>query len=326
MQIIKSHCKNFLEISLRGFKSLFQRNVIFYIAAIIITIVSVDISNVIYTSRVKVLDRLRPDLCFLLNIGDAHLNQEDNFTKSVLKKAVFFYNKLNEYIPSLHAEVFYPDSYAMLGYCYYYLGDIDKAEYYYKKAIKLNPVYIWFYHNLGVIYFRKGEYENAFNMFKRAIGTDPKINMKVITSSRIFTQVYASCADKRINPFLRQKIAYKDSFMLLVLSNYYQKKYYELLRYTVSAIKEGLDKKGFFSYYSGLASFRIGQYKDAMSFFEECIKKRPNFADAYYYYALCLQSLGKDNMALRFLKQALYLRKNKNDVMPDGTNITLKIF
>ncbi len=326
MQVINPHRKNFLRIGLSFFKSLFQRNIIFYIGAIVIVIVSVDTSKVIYSARVKVLDRLRPDLCFLLNIGDGHVVRDDNFTKAVLEKAVFFYNKLNEYIPSLHAEVFYPDSYAMLGYCYYYLGDIDKAEYYYKKAIKLNPVYIWFYHNLGIIYFHKGEYEKASNMFKHAIDTIPEINMKVISSSRIFTQIYASCAGKHINPFLRQMIAYKDSFMLLVLSRYYQKKYYELVRYTVAAIKEGLDEKGFYYYYAGLASFHTGKYKDAMSFLEECIKKRPNFADAYYYYGLSLKSLNEDNLALRFFKKAIYLKKNKDDEMPDGTQIALKIF
>jgi len=301
---------------------IFKRNVIFYIAAILLVVFTVDTSKVMYMVRLKVLDRLKPELCYLVDIGDGLSKPR----KSVLERAVFFYNKLNEYIPSLKAETFYPDSYAMLGYCYYYLGDIDKAEYYYKKAISLNPVFVWFYHNLGVIYFHRGEYKRAADILQKAIETSPQINMKVISSSRIFTQIYASCAGRHLVLFDRQRIAYRDSFLLFVLSKYRLGEYQQAIRYAIAAIKEGLDDEGFFYYYAGIASFNLGQYKDTMFFLEECIKKRPYFADSYYYYALCLKSLGKEDTAAQFIQEAIYLKENRDEKMPDGSGISLRVF
>jgi len=60
-----------------------------------------------------------------------------------------------------------------LGFCYYRMGNFDKAEKHYIKALMLDPTYSTAYNNLGVIYLKKGEYDLSQQYFDNALKYNP---------------------------------------------------------------------------------------------------------------------------------------------------------
>lgn len=59
-----------------------------------------------------------------------------------------------------------------LGECYLFMGDLDKAEEYYKKAMNSNGVHPESYLGLATIAVQRGELENAMVLYKKAAGIE----------------------------------------------------------------------------------------------------------------------------------------------------------
>lgn len=64
-------------------------------------------------------------------------------------------------------------AYSKQGFCYYYLGDFEKALAMYDKAIELNPWDYWNYWDQAVIHWKRQKDEKAEEFFKKAIDTVP---------------------------------------------------------------------------------------------------------------------------------------------------------
>ena len=76
-----------------------------------------------------------------------------------------------------------PDLYGLIGFCYFYLQDLDKAEHYYEKAVLGNKNFFWNQHNLAVVYYLKGKYALAARHAQAALSCDLSLIAPAITSS-----------------------------------------------------------------------------------------------------------------------------------------------
>jgi tetratricopeptide (TPR) repeat protein len=76
-----------------------------------------------------------------------------------------------------------PDSYGMLGYCQYYLGQESQAIKSYQAAIQMNPSFADFYYNLAVIYYNRGDYSQAAVLAQKALEVPPQAEARSILSS-----------------------------------------------------------------------------------------------------------------------------------------------
>jgi tetratricopeptide (TPR) repeat protein len=59
------------------------------------------------------------------------------------------------------------------GIAYHQLQDLDNAEKYYRRAIKLNPKYPEAVNNLGTVYYAKRSYRRAVNQYRNALRISP---------------------------------------------------------------------------------------------------------------------------------------------------------
>ena len=59
------------------------------------------------------------------------------------------------------------------GIAYHQLQDLNNAEKYYRKAIKLKPNYPEAINNLGTVYYAKKSYRRAINQYKNALRVSP---------------------------------------------------------------------------------------------------------------------------------------------------------
>ena len=60
------------------------------------------------------------------------------------------------------------------GIAYHQLQDLDNAEKYYRRAVKLNPKYPEAINNLGTVYYAKKSYRRAVNQYKNALRLVPE--------------------------------------------------------------------------------------------------------------------------------------------------------
>jgi tetratricopeptide (TPR) repeat protein len=59
------------------------------------------------------------------------------------------------------------------GIAYHQLQDLDNAEKYYRRAVKLNPKYPEAINNLGTVYYAKKSYRRAVNQYRNALRLTP---------------------------------------------------------------------------------------------------------------------------------------------------------
>ncbi len=95
-----------------------------------------------------------------------------------LKSYLYYYQKVAEYMPER------ADAIGMTGFCFYQLGETDRAIVAYKRALEINPHFFWFYYNLGVIYLKKGRYQEAREAFNKAKDIQPERVLFFIKNSR----------------------------------------------------------------------------------------------------------------------------------------------
>ncbi len=71
-----------------------------------------------------------------------------------------------------------------------------------------------------------------------------------------------------------------------------------------------IDSKAALYNNEGVESYRGGAYRGAKASFEDAIKVKPDFAEAYYNLALSYRQLGNHSKAARFFKRAMKYGKN----------------
>lgn len=76
----------------------------------------------------------------------------------------------------------------MLGYCYFYRGDLPRSVKYFEMAWKRAPHSFAARHNLGVINFQQGDFVKAADYFQQALSLSESAVMKYVTGSRVWSQ------------------------------------------------------------------------------------------------------------------------------------------
>ncbi len=127
------------------------------------------------------VDRLRDQLAFtdLLKLESGDYAME----RSQLEKYLRYFQLVAKAEPSR------ADVHAMMGYCYFYLGDKVKAAAEYRIASELNPTVLSFHYNLAAIALMQGQPEKAFDGFKAALTTNPSDNLDFLRNSKIFVYI-----------------------------------------------------------------------------------------------------------------------------------------
>ena len=113
-------------------------------------------------------------------------------------------NRFLSYFQSMiHREDTRIDAYAMMGFCYYHLGQKDKALAAYQEAVNLRPDFLWFQYDLGVIYLEQNQYQQAEQAFQKAFLTRQQYNLDFLKNSKIFASIHLS-ADIRGPSFVKR--------------------------------------------------------------------------------------------------------------------------
>jgi len=190
-----------------------KRTIVLYLLAFVMANVLFDIPKVTQTVRLKILNRFRPETFdYLVET----VNRGNTFDKKRLEPYAFYYQKVTEYIPKR------ADAYGMLGFCYYHMGERQKAIESYEKAIEIHDQFFWFYYNLGMIYFKEGEYKQAYEWWKKAAHTKPQAAFGFIQwSQRIYMPLVG--IHRRLGYSVEEELrmGYKDCYMLLAMLQQY---------------------------------------------------------------------------------------------------------
>lgn len=249
-----------------------------------------------------------------------NLSAQEEVDANKVREYVRYYNQVVDFIPKQAG------AYGILGFCYYYLGEYEKAFYAYQKAIALNPAFFWFHYNLGLIYFNTGQYAEAVKAFQKATQTRADFTLMTMSSSKVYIQLrlLVEGFEDAALPNLQQ--AYQNSFKLLILSYYQLNDFPSVIATATYAIDNKLDEQGVFSYYAGLAAYKMRRYKEAVFSFQECLKKNPRNKDALYSLGLTLKALGKIAQSQSILQQAKMLEQESSENMLSKDDVKLHIF
>lgn len=166
---------------------LFGRSILLYAAIILLLYVVLNHDNALNRAQRRALNRIIP---FMNHLAE-FVEKGTEPSRKGFEEYLDYYRIVDAYIPGRD------DTKAMLGFCYYHLGQYGKALSSYKKSIDLNPHFFWSYYNLGVLYFQKGDYQEAAEMFKKAIATKPDISVKIIFSSKLYREILNTVKNPR---------------------------------------------------------------------------------------------------------------------------------
>jgi len=152
-----------------------QRGIIFYLLILLLFHTVIDFDKTMSRARLLVLNRLRPETFYYIT---DFIGLHPEYGKIELEEYAFYYKAVVEYMPHR------ADALGLLGYCSYYLGQLNESISSYQRAIGINPDFFWFHYNLGVIYFKEGRYKEALESFKKALATKPQQAFEFIRFSR----------------------------------------------------------------------------------------------------------------------------------------------
>jgi len=231
-----------------------------------------------------------------------------------------YYEKIIEFFPHM------PEAHAMLGFLYYFAEENEKSIAAYQRAIALNPQYFWSHYNLGIIHFKDARYQLASDSFQKAITTKPDMTLKSIFSSKIYQQILMNINDQDYSLMQDLRTGYRDSYQMLVLSNYYMNNFSRMFHSSRMALNAHIENPDIFYYYQGLAAFQLKDYDQSVSLLMEAISRNPDHSNSHHYLGLSLKAIGKDVVGGKVLQKAAILAETNNTADFDENNFELKFF
>ncbi len=201
--------------------------------------------------------------------------------KDLLSKYIEYYQKMLLASPAI------PEVYGMLGFCYYYSGDMKNSQEYYQKAVSMSPQFFWFQYDLGVVYFEQKNYSEAVKALNNAINLPFLANLKMTSQSRVFRQIFfpKNISDE-YKPESATIIAYQDCHLLAALSAYMIGDYKTMHQMTLKAVKSNFDHRAAYTFLLGVAAFELKHFSDAVVVLKRAlmmdahVKAVQNFFDA----------------------------------------------
>ena len=284
-------------------KGILGRTGALYLAVILLFLGVVNQRGVKY----KILDELRPPLDYLVLLSDGKIDPERERFAGYLR----YYRLAAEVLPNN------ADIQGFLGFCYYHLGDLDRAAAHHEKALKLNPHFFWHGYNLGVMAYNRGDYAAAIKFFKQALNVDRKFTMLALSQSFVYTHFDDPNWDfdgvPRVNMDHSDLVTlwqrhlnrgYASAFELSILSAQKLERYPEMVQLSLEALKTPFADKGLFYYYLGVGSFYMKDFSDAVRALELSARIDPGRTDTYRYLSRCFRELGRHDLAEGFRQKA----------------------
>jgi len=247
------------DATVKFFSSIFQRCFILYLCAGVILSLFVD-------SSIARLNRLN------------HLKQVEHSVKSFELGLIPFNAEEFRWAARYYRELlkFFPPSdlvYGNLGFCYYYLGDYERAIRAYQQAIALESHLYLYYLDMGLILFQVGEVKNAASLF------DTSLNLLPATVAFYET--------------LAEKLPAKNKNMMTL----------------VGLLKKRAEEDAMrIYYYLGLTNFLDGNYPLAAGHFNKAIILNPKDISAYYYRGLTMEKLGNKQQQSHDFQRVSFLK------------------
>ncbi len=96
------------------------------------------------------------------------------------------------------------DVHALMGFCYYHLGEKAKAKAAYQQAVILNPKFLNFQYNVAVLDLEDGHYQEALQGFQNALTANPSDNVLFLRNFKNF--VYIIYRAEPLRPPLSERI------------------------------------------------------------------------------------------------------------------------
>lgn len=192
----------------------------------------------------------------------------------------------------------------MIGNMYYFLRKPDKAQKFYKTAVKRNTRNVKALYNYALDALHQGKAEEALKVFQRA----EKINTKVIFEKLIPLAV-SSCywvmgnIDKAIETIeeLQSKFNYINPNTLTTLAYFYLLKndFEKAEELTNQALN---DNQAYAPAWDNLGQiyFTQGNYEKAEEYFKKALEYRENMTESLYYMGLIEKIKGNKDSALKY--------------------------
>jgi len=166
-------------------------------------------------AKFKTLNYFMPSFVQLAEFAKTANSNSNTFNPNVYLN---YYNRIVEFFPSIS------DAYDMLGFCYYHLGELDKAVANYETAASINSNYFWTYYNLGIIYLKMGNSSKALINFNKGLQANPEVTLKTIAGSKVYQQIISGLKETKYSFSDSLKSGYARCHFLLSFCREFEKK------------------------------------------------------------------------------------------------------
>lgn len=269
-------------------KSLLSRSIVFYLLFILMVWQVLDYRQMVSNTVPETLSRLTPPIDYFSEFVD----HNDHFDRFKLLDCVYYHKAVANFFITQKAEAM-----GMLGFCYERLGEAEMAKSAYKDSISLNPDYFWPYFDLGVIYFNENKFSQAENYFHQAIDQMPIKTIVLLSRSKVYNDVHLSQREGSYDYLDGLKQGRLQAYVLWMESLNKMGLFDQLLLGALNGIQEGLDLKGVFYFYAGLACYNQKSYQKSLQFLQIALQKDPQNTEAVFYMGMCLKESNRVDMA-----------------------------
>ncbi|MBN2412860.1 tetratricopeptide repeat protein [candidate division KSB1 bacterium] len=198
-----------------------------------------------------------------------------------------------------------PHTYNNLGTAFYYMDQLDSAEYMYKYAIRLRPSFALAYTNLAQIYLKNKNYKESINSVNKALEINNRLPEAYVIKAKVYEE--NELLNEAIELYKQQIELYPNE--LIYITNL------GLLYYKAGLIEEAIEKykkailidPGNPEIYFNLGNAYFQQCKldEAKSVFETALELSPNSPPVLNNYGLVLINLGNYTGAINSFNHAL---------------------
>ncbi len=252
------------------------------------------------------------------------IEKDRQFDPEQLSRYIAYYQSVVKLLPQK------ADAHGMLGFCLYQAGHDERAIAAYHKAIGINRHFFWFHYNLGSIYYKNGRYEEAARSFKTALEKSFDAAMMFIQLSRkIYHPLIVNRSDYS-GDFLKEKYQTdsRHSYAFLIRAYYALEKFDEVIKiaHYADSLSDGAPDKEFLYYYMGVSFFQKKENEKAIFFLQKALERNPKNADAFGSLGMAAKALGKEDIAVKYLGTARYLRDQNQHVPVQDPEVRLASF
>ncbi|EFC40270.1 predicted protein [Naegleria gruberi] len=193
---------------------------------------------------------------------------------NMFQRVGLYYHAIALFEKTVEIQEEFSEGYNCLGVCLFNMGQLDKASYFYNKALKYdlkNPI---IFANLGEVLYERGKFAEALNMFSRAFYLAPSLG-----SLYCYFGLY----------YLEQEKSKEKALQMF------------------EKAMELSPTSGDVQFYYGRFWLEIEDYDKALTHFERASQLVPPNRQMYYYTGLALTKVGSKEEAISNLSKSVEL-------------------